>query len=964
MFENLSIRSKIVAIVAAPIAALLIVSGIGAFQRRATASDSRADEQLIAITQADVSVASALGIEGVLSATPGSSTGGPTSKLAASRRATDRAAAVLRTKLKTLASDGTPEAQTAATNILTRLDGIGTLRRALDNGQTATDLLTQAFPSATSEILALPTTLVAQVHTPEVAARLQDILALARYQASVATTNALLAPAVATGQFVDIPTADKFRRSAQTETQDQAVFESNASPAARALLRSAQSGQSVNLVDAIRDGAVNSAAGLGAGTDVGTWSAAVQDKLERIDGVGQKLTKQLASQASANSDAASSSANLFLLFALLAIVIAIGLAYLLARAITRPLRKLTTAAQELSTEQLPRLVESLRNPASQDVGFLRSSVGKLDVRSRDEVGQLAEAFNTVQEVAVEVATEQAELLRKGIGDMFVNLARRNQALFDRQIEFIDELETNEEDADQLQHLFHLDHLATRMRRNAESLLVLAGAEPNRRRGRPVALTDVVRAALGEVEDFARIDLLELEDVLVTSNAAADVAHLLSELMENATNFSPPDTRVEVVGHRTNAEGYVVSITDTGIGMSPEQMAEANETLENPPLVGLSMSRSLGFIVIGRLAARFGISVRLMSSPTGGVTAVVAMPSVIIHELQRDMPLRPEEPAETTDETSPSDRWTPQVVDSGSDLLAPLEFTPFGADEPPATFDDAVPGGRAFEAGVSGLVPSDDDRAADEATDDDDVEEAPKLPSLGPSRRPDRPPSGREDGDEAPARPRLFGPPAEAASGPQAPAEPAVTNGSGLPARNGKPPAPVTADLPERLPTAAAPAVSDAAVTDDPPGKPGLFDAPDGDGAAEVGAGPEPLPITEPAPVVTSRLFGQVGNRPGPGSAETGAGAVAAPGLDTLPTRSGAESASPSPNGLARRSPRKPGGGERPRPGGDGSPRQGVVATKRSPDEVRSLLSNYRSGASKARATTDKPTDAPNPEGDA
>ena len=252
----------------------------------------------------------------------------------------------------------------------------------------------------------------------------------------------------------------------------------------------------------------------------------------------------------------------------------------------------------------------------------------IDINSKDEIGQLADAFNSIQHVTIEVAEEQGALLRKGIGDIFINLARRNQTLLDRQIEFIDQLEANEEDADQLDNLFKLDHLATRMRRNAESLLVLAGAEPPRRRGRPVALADVVRVAIGEVEDFARISLLALDDVTVGGNVAVDLAHLLSELMENATHFSPPDTTVEIVGHRAE-DGYTLSVSDQGIGMSADQLAEANTQLARPPLVGLALSRSLGFIVIGRLASRFGVAVRLTSSPSGGVTALVTLPPELV-----------------------------------------------------------------------------------------------------------------------------------------------------------------------------------------------------------------------------------------------------------------------------------------------------------------------------------------------
>ncbi len=300
----------------------------------------------------------------------------------------------------------------------------------------------------------------------------------------------------------------------------------------------------------------------------------------------------------------------------------------MARATTVPLRKLTSAAYTLSTDKLPGLVERLRNPEEADEP-LSASLTPIDINSKDEIGQLADAFNSIQQVTVEVAEEQAQLLRKGIGDIFINLARRNQTLLDRQIEFIDQLEANEEDPDQLDNLFKLDHLATRMRRNAESLLVLAGAEPPRRRGRPVSLADVVRVAIGEVEDFARIQLLALDEATVGGNVAVDLAHLLSELMENATHFSPPDTMVEIVGHRAGPEGYIISVSDQGIGMSADQLGDANVQLSRPPLVGLALSRSLGFIVIGRLAQRFGISVKLTASPSGGVTALVTLPTELV-----------------------------------------------------------------------------------------------------------------------------------------------------------------------------------------------------------------------------------------------------------------------------------------------------------------------------------------------
>ena len=254
---------------------------------------------------------------------------------------------------------------------------------------------------------------------------------------------------------------------------------------------------------------------------------------------------------------------------------------------------------------------------------------QLRARGRDEIAQLSKAFSEIQSVTVEVAEEQGTLLRRGISDIFVNLARRNQSLLDRQIDFIDQLESREENPDQLENLFRLDHLATRMRRNAESLLVLAGADPTRRRGRPVDLADVVRVAMGEIEDFSRIQLVSIDGATVAGSVAVDLAHLMSELMENATQFSPPETDVEVVGHQSGDGSYQITLSDRGIGMSVEQLSVANETLSEPPIIGLELSRSLGFTVVSRLAHRLGVAVRLAGSTQGGVTALITIPAEMV-----------------------------------------------------------------------------------------------------------------------------------------------------------------------------------------------------------------------------------------------------------------------------------------------------------------------------------------------
>jgi anti-sigma regulatory factor (Ser/Thr protein kinase) len=335
-----------------------------------------------------------------------------------------------------------------------------------------------------------------------------------------------------------------------------------------------------------------------------------------------------------------------------------------------------------------------------------------------------------------VAEEQSVLLRKGIGDIFINLARRNQTLLDRQIEFIDQLEANEEDPDQLDNLFKLDHLATRMRRNAESLLVLAGAEPPRRRGRPVALADVVRVAIGEVEDFARIQLLALDDATVGGNVAVDLAHLLSELMENATHFSPPDTMVEIVGHRSDS-GYIISVSDQGIGMSAEQLSEANHQLARPPLVGLALSRSLGFIVIGRLAQRFEISVKLTASPSGGVTALVTLPSDLVTYEGDELPPVTKElpPSAVTKAPEPTvEAPAEELVVVGDDLEL-VDDADTDATEAPVLEPVAEDAGLLDELVEQGIADSDEfERGLQEILDDegtatpDSVTTEPKTPA--------------------------------------------------------------------------------------------------------------------------------------------------------------------------------------------------------------------------------------------
>jgi signal transduction histidine kinase len=244
------------------------------------------------------------------------------------------------------------------------------------------------------------------------------------------------------------------------------------------------------------------------------------------------------------------------------------------------------------------------------------------------------------QLAANLTNAEAEAAqRQSVSELFVNLARRNQTLLDRQLSLIAELEQREHESDALAELFQLDHLATRIRRNAESLLVLSGDNSPRRWGRPVPLGELVRAAAAEVEDYARVDVLVNDYLEVSGRAVADLAHLLAELLENATTFSPPECEVRVRSHLAPGEwsNYVLSIEDTGVGMAPEDMRVANVILADPPEVDLRGSK-LGFHVVGRLAKRYGLQVHLAGTPGGGVTALVTLPDGLVSERRQPTPV--------------------------------------------------------------------------------------------------------------------------------------------------------------------------------------------------------------------------------------------------------------------------------------------------------------------------------------
>ncbi len=329
------------------------------------------------------------------------------------------------------------------------------------------------------------------------------------------------------------------------------------------------------------------------------------------------------------------------------VLLAIAMLWLANKWITRPLRSLAEQAATMAGERLPAAVqEILAARRSEDV--VHPDVEPVRVRAGGEVREVAAALNQVQDSAIGLAVEQARL-RGNVADAFVNLGRRNQNLLSRQLEFITQLENDESDPETLEHLFKLDHLATRMRRNAESLLVLAGHEPPRTWSGPVEIGDVVRGALGEVEGYQRVRLRHLDDARVDGAAAVDISHVIAELVENALSFSPPDADVEVYGRRDEF-GYLLTIVDQGIGIPADELERANALISSPDTGTFAASRFLGHYVVAQLAARHGLGVLLTASPLGGITAMIALPAVLLG--RQAPPLEPAPAVLVVDEPEP------------------------------------------------------------------------------------------------------------------------------------------------------------------------------------------------------------------------------------------------------------------------------------------------------------------------
>jgi signal transduction histidine kinase len=632
-----SVRGRLQLITVLPTVGLVVLTGIQAHASSAVVADASRARTLAATSTATMELLHHLEREQAETIALRDRGGRVGELLVTAQRARTDKALVEFQAATTAALSAAPGLLDALDNASLELTGLGVVRSAAApapveaSGRSQLEVR-ELYVPVTAALLAVADAVPAQILNRELGNQTRAMAALGAAKHALAGQRDVLRTvfrrhAFASGEshaFVSLVTVQEERL---------ASFDRVAGVEARASLERIASGSDVEAATRMRD-AVLSGASRALGVDSDAWYVAASHALRWLHEVELSLAAGLAHSADRARADALHGAFLTVAGALTLSTVAVAVAAVIANRTSRRLRRLRDAALDTS-RRLPAVVDEI-GWATDPVGVRDSHIAEADrpaglvaADRQDEIGHVAVAFAAVHATALRLATDQS-LQRLDTEALVVALARRSQRLVQRQLRAIDELELNETDPDTLARYYVVDHLAARMRRNDENLLVLAGAESGRRFTGLFPLLDVLRAASAEIEDYARVDPSGIPEVAVAGHAVGDLVHLLAELLENATTFSPSHTRVTVTAKRT-IDGILLAIYDNGAGLSPERLAEVNGRLARPAMLTSSLAGTLGLLVVGRLAARQGIGIEVRSRDGAGTVALVGLPARILAE---------------------------------------------------------------------------------------------------------------------------------------------------------------------------------------------------------------------------------------------------------------------------------------------------------------------------------------------
>ncbi|WP_232837056.1 sensor histidine kinase [Lentzea terrae] len=535
-------------------------------------------------------------------------------------------------RISELSSDLNPKAVERFQVAFNQLNRLNSLRNSVRDTQYPAEAVQRTYSESIETLIGLGEQTISEINDPELVRLHLTTNAIARIKEQESLKRAILLDvfqrkAFTPSQLRSLQAADAELEAARND------FRKSATPEQAKIYDDTVTGLIVDTANDMQESAINqqSATGKKDFTQLTSekWDIAATLTVNLTRDVENLLVEQLQNKTDVAAGDARRSAYIQSGIVLVVLALALLMALFVARSILNPLRTLRRTALDVADHGLPDAVERiLADPNPEEAA--KNAVEPVPVHTREEVGQVARAFDAVHGEAVRLAAQQA-LLRDNVNAMFVNLSRRSQALVERQLNLIDRLEQDEQDPDQLASLFELDHLATRMRRNSENLLVLSGTDLSRRLTRPVPAAEVLGAAVSEVEQYARVQVGQTPDLTVQGRAVNDLVHLIAELLDNATAFSDPVTKVTVRTAKTRKGELAIEIQDRGVGMGDQEILDANERLADPPDVDVAVSRRMGLYVVARLAKRHDIKVRLRGNEDieGGTTALVIVPETLI-----------------------------------------------------------------------------------------------------------------------------------------------------------------------------------------------------------------------------------------------------------------------------------------------------------------------------------------------